>query len=574
VLAVLVLSGCSAVPSSSTPQVVRTLNVNTAPSSIAPPAAGADQREIVSGFLDANASDDESHLAALQYLTPAAQQSWKFSSGAIILDARSPSIPDPRTGDVTLAGTEVGELSAAGVFTLPSAPFVPQTFRFKKINQEWRITNPPSGLLLRAQAFSRDYRLWPLYFFNAQETVLVPDLRYTSTYGQSLADWLLTELLAGPQAGPLTNLPNEFPSQIDQTRAKVTYGTPITVQLPGISRVSADNRTQIAAELAFSFDAAFPGRALELLDGTTVVTVAGGQTTFSRTSMPASYDPASSNVDQSVYYIRNKAVYNSSGHSVVSVSAKGGLGSVAVSNDVVGKAPLIAAVSADRRTLYVGTSASLHPVKLSTRSTVVATSRPDWTRDRSAEVWLGVGRVLDRVSNDGTVRPVTVSAPQGTGPLPPRTITAVRFSPDGARVALVLAGTGKDTAASAWLGNVVRSGSTAQVQDLHQFSPTSWHVRDVSWTSPVSLDVIDNAPTSLQFRIFSVRCDGSNAQVNSSASQDLPNPPRWITADSGDAAWVSVSSGTFSTLWRESSGGWQAALGSSFYVGSAPAYSS
>ena len=65
-------------------------------------------------------------------------------------------------------------------------------------------------------------------------------------------------------------------------------------------------------------------------DGTAVIALGSGQTTFSRATMSASYDPMSGSANQSVYYIRRGAVYNASGHSVASVTAKGGLGSVAV----------------------------------------------------------------------------------------------------------------------------------------------------------------------------------------------------------------------------------------------------
>ena len=114
----LTLVGCSGVPSSTTPQVVRTLEVNTPSASPAPPPPDADRREIVSGFLRNNGGHDTSHLAAQQYLDKTVAQAWK-PGGAQILDAAVTSLP-ARDGSVTVRGTEIGDLNAGGTFSLPS----------------------------------------------------------------------------------------------------------------------------------------------------------------------------------------------------------------------------------------------------------------------------------------------------------------------------------------------------------------------------------------------------------------------------------------------------------------------
>ena len=113
------------------------------------------------------------------------------------------------------------------------------------------------------------------------------------------------------------------------------------------------------------------------------------------------------------------------------------------------------------------------------------------------------------------------------------------------------------------------------VQGLHQFTPPSWHVRDLAWTDAFGLDVIDNAPNAFEFAIYSVHCDGSDAVQLTSANDDLPAAPRYITVGRDGTTWVSVGEGSSATLWRQSgSAGWTAPFGRSSYVGSAPAYSS
>ena len=226
-------------------------------------------------------------------------------------------------------------------------------------------------------------------------------------------------------------------------------------------------------------------------------------------------------------------------------------------------------VSGGRR-LLVGNPGSLSAIKL----TALATSRPDWTRNGPNEVWLGVGRSLVRVSSNRTVHPVEVSAP-GSSALTFRSVNAVRFSPDGTRVALVLGGVGTSASSSAWIGNVVRSAGTVQVQGLYQFTPKGWYVRDIAWTDSMSVDVIDNAPNDSNFRLFSLRSDGSDQQQLVLANEELPGAPQSITAGNQGDTWVSVGTGAASTLWRLlPAGGWQAPFGSSSYLGSAPIYSS
>lgn len=295
------------------------------------------------------------------------------------------------------------------------------------------------------------------------------------------------------------------------------------------------------------------------------------------------FDPVRRMAGQSVYYVRKGAVYNEAGHTLDGEygGSVTGVSSVAISTRVAfGQTPLEAAVVSGGRDLAIGNAGSLDTVKLP----AVATSRPDWTRSSSPEVWIGVGHSLLRVSSNGVIaRPavlLTTSPPASTA-LTPRSVDAVQFSPDGARVALVLSGVGTSGSSSAWIGNVVRSAGTVSIEGLSQFTPKGWYVRDIAWTDALTLDVIDNAPNSLAFRIYSLKCDGSDQRQLTSANEQLPPSPapRWITAGTTAAGqadtWVSVGTGSAATLWRLlPAPNWLAPFGTSSYLGSAPIYSS
>ncbi len=283
---------------------------------------------------------------------------------------------------------------------------------------------------------------------------------------------------------------------------------------------------------------------------------------------------------QSVYFVRRGTVYNEAGHPIDGVygGSVTGASSVAISTRVpLGDTPLEAAVVSDEHELMIGNAGTLDTVKLP----AAATSRPDWTRNPTPEVWIGVGHALVRVSSTGVISsPAVQLAVPGSTAFTYRSVDAVRFSPDGARVALVLTGVGSAASSSAWIGNVVRTAGAVSIQGLYQFTPRGWYVRDIAWTDALTLDVIDNAPTSLEFRIYSLKSDGSREEQLTSANEQLPASPapRWITAGTTAAGqadtWVSVGTGSSATLWRLlPAPDWLAPFGTSSYLGSAPNYS-
>ena len=75
--------------------------------------------------------------------------------------------------------------------------------------------------------------------------------------------------------------------------------------------------------------------------------------------------------------------------------------------------------------------------------------------------------------------PLNVPAGKASGQ-----VVAVRISPDGGRVALVLTTSGSS---QIYVGNIVRSANQVSVNDLQPISPQGVDVTDVAWNDQLKL---------------------------------------------------------------------------------------
>ena len=75
-------------------------------------------------------------------------------------------------------------------------------FQLVNENGEWRINNPPGGLMVAEYSFRTFYKAYNLYFIG-NGVSLVPDPIYLPSLRspQNVASALITSLLSGPSAG-------------------------------------------------------------------------------------------------------------------------------------------------------------------------------------------------------------------------------------------------------------------------------------------------------------------------------------------------------------------------------------
>jgi WD40 repeat protein len=192
-----------------------------------PPQPGWTPKAIVAGFLTASASVGNEQVAR-EYLTTQASKDWNPATWSAIVYKSEPeevsltsnppapkptvkasgtptakAAAPPQTATVTINGQIEATLSGNGSYAvadtsneLSNLP----TFELVKVGGQWRISVPPTELLLTASSFTNDYQLRNLYFFDPQIRYLVPDPVYVPLQATpaELMDGLVRELIRQP----------------------------------------------------------------------------------------------------------------------------------------------------------------------------------------------------------------------------------------------------------------------------------------------------------------------------------------------------------------------------------------
>ncbi len=567
-LAGALLAGCTGVPSDSAPQVVRTLdrggNPGAVPRASATPQAGAAPRDIVNNFLIAGTAADAGHSQSRQFLTNAAARKWQDSTVTVVDETTVgvPTITGPGA-TVEVSGHRVGQLDARGVFS-PSLKGTgvgdQETFTFglTQVSGQWRIDQLQPGVLISQPSFKASYLPRKLYFFDSTETTLVPDLRYCALGGQALATWLLTELLAGPRPELAPSVLNEVPDQVGHP--SVVDGDPLVVEMPGTGQLDANGRNRLAAQLAYTLSQTrfVPGTQLELTDsGRVVVIPAAHSPTFTAANF-SSVGPDNIAPGVQPYFLRDGEVIGGIDNRPVSgpLGEPGrGWTSVALRRSPAGD--LQVAAVADNM-LQVGTASRLARVKLPPG----VLSRPEW-RPYADDAWVGVGvkGAIYRVSPGGLPKPVSITSP--VGGLPPGQVLAVRFSPDGVRLAAVLRAA--DGTTTAWIGSVVTSSSDVRIDSFEPLTPARLAVTDLAWADSTKVVMVAGAPND-ETRVWQVFSDGS--VLTPLTNIGLPGAPTSIAAAPQQSPLVSASD----SIWTERGSSWTSFPNSTPTPGTNPVY--
>ena len=552
----MLVSACAGVPSSSSPEVIHPAEGDTSAAAqpLITPQPGREPREIVKEFLDANVGEPDDPRSAHLFLTPGEQSKWSDNTVAILQQDPRVDFAVPAGENktrVTVSGTQVGKLAADGTYTPEPAgtgghgDTWQYSFMLALVDGQWRISDLPDGLIVTVADFAAAYLpARKLYFFDEQEEHLVPDLRYTAlTSDQAIASWQLTQLLGGPRPQLDNAVRTELPSQLAlsaRPSVKVT-GSLITVELPGSSQLDVSTKRKLAAQLMATFGQVQAQAVMTITDGGRPIEIPSIPQQFSKSDISAATGLFGS-IQPPVFYIDAQGKLVDANGKPVEANGKPFKGPAGPGPHIL-TSVAVAARNSDNYEVAVttGTHASqaLWVGKLANtlRKAAIGVgplTRPSWAPGLT-EAWIGSGANLFRVSDRAKAIPVQTGLPEGA-------ITALRFSSDGTRLALIVQG--KKGGAQLWIAAVVRGSGSVRLDNPQPITTPDYSLTDVAWNDDTTLYVIGRDPSNSP-GIWSVQADGSNLQSRPSGA--LPSAPDSITAAPGGGmpAWVSAGVGVF-----------------------------
>ncbi|PZR51534.1 hypothetical protein DNL40_15945 [Xylanimonas oleitrophica] len=429
---VLLLSACASIPSTGK---VREGRVDVEQGAdvgqvAVGPASDAEPDAIVRGFLlaaQAGPTSSTPFSVAKEYLTQTAGTSWRPYARVVVLDGSPQLTVEPvdaeaSTATVRASGRILASLDERGVYAEAPAPMPHEvTFELTRTGGQWRISSLDDGLMVPSQVFTSAYHYTRLYFPTPDLQSWVPDVRWFPQ--QTWRTNAVREVLAGPPewlGGAVTSvLPEGTSLAIDAVAvgAAGTVEVTLTEQVAdATSQELALFRAQLQATLS---DSGGHSYRVDLLDATGPL---AGSEGVSVPRAPRTLGPALA--------VRDGRLWRVEGRSLTAAED--------LDVDLSGLDPTALATGPQTDPVVVR-DGTARIVRVSGGRQTVLLEGPDLVApsvDRYRAVWSGVpGGALQVVLPSGSRYPVT--APW----LEDRTVTSLRVSPDGARLAVVTSGT-------------------------------------------------------------------------------------------------------------------------------------
>ncbi|WP_407341809.1 LpqB family beta-propeller domain-containing protein [Pengzhenrongella phosphoraccumulans] len=448
-LLALVLAACAGLPTSG--PVGKGDGAAAEPGTVFPlaysPAAGADPRAIVQGFLAAGAAGlGDNYAVARQYLARESRAGWQPTEGLVVYStAAALNFKQVTDTQVSVTLPVVATVDAGGRYT-EAYPGAQQDAVFDLVrdsDSQWRISGLDDGVLLSEPFFYSVYGATPLYFLTPGRDMLVPEVRWFPR--RNAATYAVRALLEGPSPWLRDAVTTAFP---DGTRLAVE-SVPVdsegnaTVDLTSaVASASSEDRALLKAQLV---------QVLQLPRIRAVnVTIAGAP----MVDPPAATllrDPAPTG---GLEVLSDGLLQRLTGTSLKPVDTVGSLAGLDPRSPAAGvdSAPQVLLSGADR--LVLAPTPTTAAVGLVSGSALLAPSV-----DRLGWVWSGPSSTggLLATRSDGTVVDVAVDWLEG------RVVRSVRVSRDATRIAVV--STGSDGATVDVAGIVRDDSATPQRLD-------------------------------------------------------------------------------------------------------------
>ncbi|GAA5227377.1 LpqB family beta-propeller domain-containing protein [Paeniglutamicibacter antarcticus] len=486
----LVLTGCSAIPSNSPVQSIDLDGGNSNPDGTVQftpqgPKADSSQMDIVDGFIEAGIASQDDYKVAREFLDPKQAGIWKGSVRTLIYGGQPSVLPGAKTDTFTVQLEIVAEIDDLGTRT----DVAPHTTRavdvgLEKIEGQWRISSLPDGIMLDQERFTHVFAPQTLYFYDVSYAYAVPDVRWFPTR-TGVAASIVEALLAGPAPYLENAVVSAFPTGSSLVRSSVPIESRrATVDLNSGTFLDSTelSRQQMQQQLELTLGGLASVRSVVMSDEQSEINIGPKAPEF----LVAEVDPSVPDtqigvLDKSLYYLKGK-----------SSRLVGGIGNISRYN------PRLPAMSplGNRYAFLNGKRTELVAVDEEGRSSVVATGtdlvRPSmdahgwtWTVDNSKTT--SVLAVPADIALSGKVRPITAVW------LADADVSSLRVSRDGARVVIV---SSKDGETSVSLSGILRDADGSP----RGFAPPKRIYPEVPatqalWNSDVSIIVSTTSAT-------------------------------------------------------------------------------
>lgn len=253
----LVATGCATLPSSSSPQVIDTFSPGSQELSVPTPVPDQEPDLLVRDFIKASAIADQRHIAARQFLTPEAAETWDDSAQTLIVLRADLSAEGGRSTDraeYTLRGEKVGSLDPGGIFR-DDVGQVEVTITLTRTDGQWRIDELPPGVVIERTEFFSTYAQRELFFLSGAAESLVPDPRWTAADRTDLGYALVNLLATGPRQALDGAVLSRVPASVSVRPAESGSreerpGT--TIDFTGLPVLSSQATTQFAAQVVWT----------------------------------------------------------------------------------------------------------------------------------------------------------------------------------------------------------------------------------------------------------------------------------------------------------------------------------
>ncbi|ONI83695.1 hypothetical protein ALI22I_35105 [Saccharothrix sp. ALI-22-I] len=449
-LAVCVSAGCAAIPTETSPIPVNPSAGNATEAAAPEPVKDIDPLTLVREFVNASANPEGDYAAAKAYLTDEAKKAWDTRGTPTIIDATFNTVPAPAvTADdkqrtVLLQGKNIGRLQLEDNSFIQQIGNLDTPIGIERDGEnQWRISEPPDGIYVPLGGFQQNYRRVTLFFYNPDFDVLVPDPRWVVIApSTSIPSRVTNLLLKGPATSMRGALATAIPNGAAQRRStsEANDGA-LEVDLTKVGDITLQVGKQIVAQVVKSLAGVTSSRIRVLVEGQSI-NPDQDEWRPADVQMQTGEALTMPNADLNGLLVGSGQVKQINGEAVPGPAGTGEYQVISAAQSMDGsELALVSRIAEDSVRLRVG--ALQGPLGLVELPAATMT-RPTWLLsgrqgEPSTEVWTvvdgtNVVRVI-RTDSGWTANTVNASELGVLG-----SITELRLSRDGARVAAVVGG--------------------------------------------------------------------------------------------------------------------------------------